>query len=65
VLAYWWLTYLGVKGRQADWDKLVHRTDRTDLSFFRLGWRILEEFLMCGRLCELTFDLVLNPNTVF
>jgi hypothetical protein len=65
VLAYWWLTYLGVKGREADWDKLVHRTDRTDLSFFQLGWRILEEFLMYGRLCELTFALVLSPKAVF
>jgi hypothetical protein len=65
VLAYWWLTYLGVKGREADWDKLVHRTDRTDLSFFQLGWRILEEFLMCGRINELPFALVLNAKAHF
>lgn len=65
VLAYWWLTYLGVKAREADWDKLVHRTDRTDLSFFQLGWRILEEFLMCGRVNELAFALVLNPKVHF
>lgn len=65
VLAYWWLTYLGVSGREADWDKLVHRTDRTDLSFFQLGWRILEEFLMCGRIAELSFVLVLSPKALF
>lgn len=65
VLAYWWLTYLGVKGRERDWDKLVHRTDRTDLSFFQLGWRILEEFLMCGRTGELEFALALNPQALF
>lgn len=65
VLAYWWLTYLGVNGREANWDKLVHRTDRTDLSFFQLGWRILEEFLMCDRLCEVPFALLLNPTACF
>jgi hypothetical protein len=65
VLAYWWLTYLGVSGREANWDKLVHRTDRTDLSFFQLGWRILEEFLMCGRLSELQFALTLSPEALF
>lgn len=64
VLAYWWLTYLGVTGREKDWDKLVHRTDRTDLSFFQLGWRILEEFLMCGRLQGLSFALVLSPKAI-
>jgi hypothetical protein len=65
VLAYWWLTYLGVTGREADWDKLVHRTDRTDLSFFQLGWRIPREFLMCGRITELSFALVLSPKALF
>jgi hypothetical protein len=65
VLAYWWLTYLGVKGRERDWDKLIHRTDRTDLSFFQLGWRVLEEFLMCGRTGELEFALVLSPEAHF
>jgi hypothetical protein len=65
VLAYWWLTNLGVTGRERDWDKLVHRTDRTDLSFFQLGWRILEEFLMCGRTGELEFALALNPQALF
>lgn len=29
VLAYWWLTYLGIEGRKQDWDKLVHRASRT------------------------------------
>lgn len=65
VLAYWWLTYLGVKGREADWDKLVHRTDRTDLSFFQLGWRIPCEFLMCGQLSELSFAFALCSTALF
>ena len=63
VLAYWWLTYLGVSGREADWDKLVHRSDRTDLSFFQLGWRILDEFLRCER--EIPFGLTLLPQALF
>lgn len=57
VLAYWWLTYLGVVGREQEWDKLVHRTNRTDLSFFQLGWRILDEFLMGGRRVPFRLDL--------
>ena len=63
VLAYWWLTYLGVTGRTKDWDKFVHRGDRTDLSFFQLGWRIFEEFLRCNR--EIPFGLALLPQTLF
>jgi len=63
VLAYWWLTYLGVEGRQQDWDKLVHRSSRTDLSFFQLGWRILSEFLRCQR--AVPFGLGLSPTALF
>jgi len=63
VLAYWWLTYLGVEGRKRDWDKLVHRTSRTDLSFFQLGWRILSEFLRCNR--AVPFGLGLSPTAFF
>ena len=63
VLTYWWLTYLGVTGRTKDWDKFVHRGDRTDLSFFQLGWRILEEFLRCKR--EIPFGLALLPQAFF
>jgi hypothetical protein len=63
VLAYWWLTYLGVEGRQRDWDKLVHRASRTDLSFFQLGWRILTEFLRCER--TVPFGLGLSPTAFF
>jgi len=63
VLAYWWLTYLGVEGRQRDWDKLVHRTSRTDLSFFQLGWRIKSEFLRCNY--PVPFGLSLSPTALF
>jgi hypothetical protein len=63
VLAYWWLTYLGVEGRAQDWDKAVHRATRTDLSFFQLGWRILSEFLRCNR--SVPFGLGLSPTALF
>lgn len=36
-LAYWWLTYLGVTAHKREWDKVITRQDRYDLSFFQLG----------------------------
>lgn len=48
-IAYWWLTYLGLVAHSKNEDQLVHRTERTDLSFFRLGWRYLNELLLRGR----------------
>jgi hypothetical protein len=48
-LAYWWLTYLGVVAHQRGDDQFIHRTERCDLSFFKLGWRYLRELLNRGR----------------
>ncbi len=48
-LAYWWLTYLGVTAHKREWDKIIARQDRCDLSFFQLGWRFMEELLNRGR----------------
>ena len=48
-LAYWWLTYLGVRAQQMEWDKIIQRADRCDLSMFQLGWRFMEELLNRGR----------------
>ena len=44
-LAYVWIVYLGVCALQDDWMKLLHRTDRCDLSLFRLGVRLLARCL--------------------
>lgn len=44
VLAYWWLVGLGSYAIFSGWDKIVHRTTRTDLSLFQLGWRLLEHW---------------------
>lgn len=44
-LAYIWLVYLGVLAKRDGWVKIIHRTDRCDLSLFRLGLDLLEHFL--------------------
>ena len=45
-LAYIWMIYLGVKVREKEPEmKMIHRTDRCDLSLFQLGIRYLEYLL--------------------
>ena len=44
-LAYIWIVYLGVLAKRDDWVKVIHRTDRCDLSLFQLGLDLLEHFL--------------------
>ncbi|MDZ7295975.1 MAG: IS4 family transposase [candidate division KSB1 bacterium] len=44
-LAYIWMIFLGVKAIQEGWDKIIHRTDRCDVSLFQLGLNLLEHFL--------------------
>jgi hypothetical protein len=44
-LAYLWLIYLGALALRTDWRKVIHRTDRCDLSLFQLGLRLLDHFL--------------------
>jgi hypothetical protein len=44
-LAYIWVVYLGVCALQDNWMEVVHRTDRCDLSLFRLGVRLLSRCL--------------------
>jgi hypothetical protein len=44
-LAYIWMVYLGAFAKQTGWNKIVHRTDRCDLSLFQLGLALLEHFL--------------------
>jgi hypothetical protein len=63
VYAYWWLTYLGTYARQNDWDKVVHRTQRCDLSFFQLGWRLLEHWQNIAY--PFTFELNLSIQFLF
>ena len=44
-LAYLWLVYLGVRAISKEWMRELHRTDRCDLSLFRLGFRLLSRCL--------------------
>ncbi len=44
-LAYIWIVYLGVVAKQDDWVKIIHRTDRCDLSLFQLGLCLLDHFI--------------------
>jgi len=44
-LAYIWIVYLGVIAVRDGWVKIIHRTDRCDLSLFQLGLNLLEHFL--------------------
>lgn len=44
-LAYIWIVYLGALAMLQGWNRIIHRTDRCDLSRFQLGLRLLEYFL--------------------
>lgn len=44
-LAYLWVVYLGLWSFRQELHKVVHRTDRCDLSLFQLGLRVLEHLL--------------------
>jgi hypothetical protein len=44
-LAYIWVVHLGELAKRDGWVKTIHRTDRCDLSLFRLGLELLEHFL--------------------
>ncbi len=44
-LAYIWIVYLGNLAMQQGWNKIIHRTDRCDLSLFQLGLRLLDYYL--------------------
>jgi len=43
--AYIWIIYLGVIAITRGWDKIIHRTDRCDLSLFKLGKYCLDYIL--------------------
>ena len=44
-LAYVWIIFLGALAYLEGWIEVIHRTDRCDLSLFRLGLDLLEHFL--------------------
>jgi hypothetical protein len=62
-LAYLWMIFLGTLAVQEDWVKIIHRTDRCDLSLFQLGLALLEHFLNEERFIPVAFN-VLEVNGV-
>lgn len=56
-LAYIWMVYLGAYARHTGWDKIIHRTDRCDLSLFQLGLSLLEHFLNEGISIPVSFQM--------
>ena len=47
-LAYLWIVYLGVVAQRDDWLRVIHRTERCDLSLFQLGFALLDHVLNEG-----------------
>ena len=43
-LAYLWVIYLGTLAHLEGWVRVIHRTQRCDLSLFQLGLRLLDHF---------------------
>lgn len=56
-LAYIWMVYLGAYARYTGWAKIIHRTDRCDLSLFQLGLSLLEHFLNEGIPIPVSFQM--------
>ena len=44
-LAYIWIIHLGVVAKRDGWVRIIHRTDRCDLSLFQLGLNLLDHVL--------------------
>lgn len=59
-LAYCWIVYLGAHAMEHGWNRIVHRTDRCDLSLFQLGLRLLDHLLNA----ELAIPVAFTPSTV-
>jgi len=62
-LAYLWIVYLGINAIQLGYEKLIHRTDRSDWSVFRLGLAFLDHILNEFLPLPASFSL-LNIKTV-
>jgi hypothetical protein len=63
-LAYLWIVYLGRYAQQTGWNKVIHRTDRCDLSLFQLGLDLLEHFLNEGLPIPVAFQMSMRLEGV-
>jgi hypothetical protein len=61
-LAYIWMIYLGTLCYLEGWKNVIHRTDRCDLSLFRLGLDLLDYFLNEGMPVPIDFRLYQPPT---
>jgi hypothetical protein len=59
-LAYLWIVSLGTLCEQESWVKVIHRTERCDLSLFQLGLRLLAHFLNEDLPIPVRFHIVLE-----
>lgn len=55
-LAYLWIIYLGALALRTGLDRVIHRTDRCDLSLFQLGLRLLAHLLKAERPILVSFQ---------
>ncbi len=63
-LAYIWMVFLGTFATQTGWNKVIHRTDRCDLSLFQLGLSLLDYFLNEGIPLPVAFQMDIHLNGV-
>jgi hypothetical protein len=63
-LAYIWIIYLGVVAQRDNWVKIIHRTDRCDLSLFQLGLDLLDHFLDEGLPIPVAFQMPVLAESV-
>ena len=64
-LAYIWIIYLGIVAQRDDWVKIIHRTDRCDLSLFQLGLDLLDHFLDEGLSVPVAFQMPTLEESVW
>ena len=61
-LAYIWIVYLGSICMKEGWTRVIHRSDRCDLSLFQLGLRLLEHFLNEDLCIPVAFHIVIEQS---
>jgi hypothetical protein len=57
-LAYIWMVYLGALAMQDGLNKIIHRTDRCDISLFQMGLRALEHLINGGQPIPVAFSML-------
>ncbi|RUM45064.1 MAG: hypothetical protein DSY80_03775 [Desulfocapsa sp.] len=54
-LAYLWVVYLGTVAKKDNLVRIIHRSDRCDLSLFQLGLRLLDYLLNHDKIIPVAF----------